>query len=182
MKLTRKQQNKLLEWAAEGLRLDEINERAAKFDPPFEVEWLQLKHARKRAGKRFNELRERFEQEAFNEGLARRAVRLREKMARHSLLKQVISERGQAEDMQGVAGGKTGLLVKDYKGQSERAVYKTDVALLKELRDLEREIAIELGQWAERREVSGPDGGAIPVSISDLINKVYGSGPEPSGE
>ena len=77
MKLKRKQQNALLEWAAEGLRLPEINDRAAKFDPPFEVEWLQLKHARKRAGKRFSELREQFEKEALSEGLARRAVRIR---------------------------------------------------------------------------------------------------------
>lgn len=184
MKLTRKQQNKLLEWAAEGLRLDEINERAGRLDPPFEVEWLQLKHARKRASKRFSELREEFEQEAFNEGLARRAVRLREKMSRHALLKKVISERGDHVSMQDAPGGKTGMLALDYKGKdADRAVYKLDAALLKELRDLEREIAIELGQWAERKEISGPDGGAIPVSISDLINKVYGdSSTDASGE
>ena len=85
--------------------------------------------------------------------------------------------------MQNAPGGKTGLMSLDYKGKdADRAVYKLDAALLKELRDLEREIAIELGQWAERREVSGPDGGAIPVSITDLINKVYGSNPDPSGE
>jgi hypothetical protein len=77
VKLKRKQQNSLLEWAAEGLRLTEINERAAEFDPPFEVEWLQLKHARKRAKKRFSELREDYEKEALSEGLSRKAVRIR---------------------------------------------------------------------------------------------------------
>jgi hypothetical protein len=103
-------------------------------------------------------------------------------MERHALLKQVISERGQDVNMKDVPGGKTGLLVKDYKGQGIFPVYKLDAALLKEMRDLEREIAIELGQWAERKEVSGPDGGAIPISISDLINKIYGGGIESSGE
>jgi len=76
-KLTRQQQNQLIEWAAEGLRLWEINERAAKADPPFMVEYLQLKHARKRSAKKFTELRARLEAEATDEGLARRAVRIR---------------------------------------------------------------------------------------------------------
>jgi hypothetical protein len=77
VKLKRKQQNALLEWAAEGLRLIEINERAAEFDPPFEVDYLQLKHARTRAKKRFSELREDYEKEALAEGLSRKAVRIR---------------------------------------------------------------------------------------------------------
>ena len=48
--LTYQQRLKLFEWAAELLQLWEINERAGKEDPPFEVEWVQLKHARKRLG------------------------------------------------------------------------------------------------------------------------------------
>jgi hypothetical protein len=77
MKLTQKQRNALVAWAAEGLRLAEINERAAQFDPPFKVEWHQLKHVRKQAEKRFTELREEFEKEALAEGLARKALRIR---------------------------------------------------------------------------------------------------------
>src|SRR5262245_20873757 len=77
MKLTQKQRSALVAWAAEGLRLAEINERAAQLDPPFKVEWLQLKHVRKRAERRFTELREEFEKEALAEGLARKAVRIR---------------------------------------------------------------------------------------------------------
>jgi hypothetical protein len=180
--LTTEQRKLLVAWAAEGLQLWEINERAAKCGPPFEVQENQLKHVRRQANKRYSQLREEFEREALNEGLARRAVRLREKMERHALLKQVIGERGQHVNMQDVAGGKTGLLVREYKGHSDLPVYKVDAALLKELRDLEKEIAIELGQWAERKEVSGPDGGAIPVSITDLLNKVYGSSPDTSGD
>lgn len=183
MKLTKEQRRLLVAWAAEGLTLNEINASAAECEPAFKVEWHQLKWVRAQSKKTYSRLREEFEQEAITEGLARRAVRIRQKMERHALLKQIISERGDHVDMQDAPGGKTGLLALDYKGKdADRAVYKLDAALLKEMRDLEREIAVELGQWAERREVSGPDGGAIPVSISDLINKVYGGGTDPGGE
>jgi hypothetical protein len=77
VKLKQKQQNALLEWAAEGLRLPEINERAVVFNPPFEIEYNQLKHARRRSAKRFGEMREEYEKEALAEGLSRKAVRIR---------------------------------------------------------------------------------------------------------
>ena len=177
LKLQRKQQNKLLEWAAEGLTLTEINERAALFDPPFDVEWLQLKHARKRFNKTYSELKEEFEEQAFGEGLARRAVRLREKMERHALLKQIISERAGHVEMQDAPGGKTGLLALDYKGKdADRAVYKLDAALLKEMRDLEREIAIELGQWTEKRELTGAGGEPLLDPLVAALEKAYGNG------
>lgn len=166
MKLTKEQRKLLVAWAAEGLTLNEINERAERYDPSFTVDWLQLKHVRTRTSKTYGQLREEFEREAITEGLARRAVRLREKMARHSLLKEVIAERADHMEMQDAPGGKTGLLALDYKGKdADRKVYKLDAALLKEMRDLEREIAIELGQWAERKEVSGPDGAPFVINI-----------------
>lgn len=172
--LARHQRNALLSWAAEGLRLREINERAAQFDPPFEVEYLQLKHARKRSKTKFEQLREEFENEAIGEGLARKAVRIREKSHRHDLLNQIIAERSVSEDMQTVAGGKTGLLVKDYKSNGLMAVYKLDAALLKELRDLEREIAIEVGQWTEKRELTGAGGESLLDPLVAALEKAYG--------
>lgn len=169
MKLTKEQRKLLVAWAAEGLTLGEINRRAEECDPPFKVDWLQLKHVRARTNKTYGQLREEFEREAITEGLARRAVRLREKMERHALLKQVISERADHVEMQDAPGGKTGLLCLDYKGKdADRAVYKLDAALLKEMRDIEREIAIELGQWTEKQELSGP-GGSMPV-LNVIIN------------
>ena len=53
-KLTIEQRQQLYEWAAQLMRLSEINDRAAKFDPPFKVDYLQLKWARKRAGVKFH--------------------------------------------------------------------------------------------------------------------------------
>ncbi len=176
VELTPKQRAALLEWAAEGLQLPEIKERAAAFDPPWEATWLQLKWVRKKANVKYRKLLEDFDAEAMTIGLARKAVRIREKVARWQLLQQVIIERGKAADMQEVAGGRTGLMVKDYKGNSYNPVYKLDAALLKEQRELEKEIAIELGQWVQKNELSGPDGGAIPISISDAIKLVYEGG------
>lgn len=180
MALTKQQREKLLTWAAEGLRLAEINARAAQDDPPWDVTWHQLRTARATKAKRYRDLREAWEREALEEGLARRAVRLAAKMERHQLLRQVIEERGQADYMQAVEGGKTGLLVRDYKGQGFTPVYKVDAALLKEMRDLEREIATELGQWTEKKELAGPDGGPIAVSVTDLVGKIYGEEEEPA--
>jgi hypothetical protein len=155
VKLTRSQQNKLLEWTAEGLRLPEINERAAKFDPPFKVEYLQLKHARERAKKRFLELRADFEKEALAEGLARKATRIREMSAlldRHCAL---IKARGE-EMSNEIAGGETGLLVRDYKGKdADVAVYKYDSALIREMRGLFDDIAKELGERKTNVDLSG---------------------------
>lgn len=174
MTLTKDQRAKFLTWAAEGLRLGEINARAAKEDPPFDVTWGQLERARRTTRKKYADLRQAYEREALKEGLARRARRVEEKMARHGLLKQVIEERGASEYMREVEGGRTGVLVRDYKGANMLPVYKVDAALLKEMRDLEREIAIEVGEWTERRELSGPDGGPIAIAVNELVDKIYG--------
>jgi hypothetical protein len=72
MKLTYEQRLKLNEWAAELLQLWEINQRAAKCDPPFEVAYLQLKWARKKAGVRFRQDRAKTDQEAIARGEAQR--------------------------------------------------------------------------------------------------------------
>lgn len=176
MRLPREQQNLLLEWAAEGLALGEINSRAAKCDPPFTVDYLQLKHARTKAPRNYVELRDQFEEDALKYGLARRANRLREKTERHALLKDIIIARG-AEMIGQVAGGETGLLVKDYKGKDAMTpVYKVDVGLLKEMRDLEREIAIELGQWTEKKELTGADGQSLLDPLVAALDKAYGNG------
>ena len=59
------------------------------------------------------------------------------------------------------AGHETGLLVRTYKllGRGEDAQlveeYKVDDGLLRELRELEKHSATELGQWMEKQEHSG---------------------------
>jgi hypothetical protein len=97
--------------------------------------------------------------------LERRVDQLNDRWKR---MRQVIDERAEAMEAE-VAGGGTGLLVRQFKviggGDSARQVeeYHVDTGLLKELREHEKQAAQELGQWTDRRELSGPAGGPIPV-------------------
>jgi hypothetical protein len=85
-------------------------------------------------------------------------------------LQQVIAERAAHPDMRDVPGGRTGLLVRSLKtigsGDAAREVaeYRLDAAILKELRELERQAAEEAGQWTTRSEVNG----AVAVGVSVL--------------
>jgi len=77
-------------------------------------------------------------------------------------LRRVIEERADDPDMATVPGGRTGLIVKDYKtvGAGESAtvmpIYSVDTALLKEIREHEKQAAQELGQWTEKRTIELP--------------------------
>lgn len=153
----------LVGWAAEGLTLAEINERAGKCDPPFEVVWNQLKWVRKRQDKTYSDIKDDFERDALTEGFARRAVRIRqleELWDRHIAL---IKARG-AEMAGEVAGGEFGLMVRDYKGKNaDTPVYKYDAALIREMRGLFDDIARELGDRKTNVDLSG--GGELILKV-----------------
>lgn len=81
--------------------------------------------------------------------LAARNNRLAAIQDRHDRMMKIVTERGD-EMAHEVAGGSSGFLVRDYKGKdADRAVYKFDSALAGELREHEKHIAIELGEWQE---------------------------------
>lgn len=71
-------------------------------------------------------------------------------------MQQVIAERAEAKEMQGVAGGETGLLAHNVKGLGKGDdfelvdEYAVDTGLLREIRETEKQAAIELGQWQEK--------------------------------
>lgn len=81
-------------------------------------------------------------------------------------MKKVIDARSEDLEMQTIPGGSTGLLVHNVKSigaglAAERVdLYEVDTALLKELREHERQAAQELGQWMERKDVTS---GGLPV-------------------
>lgn len=81
--------------------------------------------------------------------LAIREKRLEAIQDRHDRMMRIVTERGD-EMAAEVAGGSSGFLTRDFKGKDgDRAVYKFDSALAGELREHEKHIAIELGQWQE---------------------------------
>lgn len=105
------------------------------------------------------------------EGIANRQNRVDALSDRWNRLHQVIAAR--AEDLQAVPGGSTGLLVRQLKsigvGENNQVVeeYIVDTGLLAELRNHERQAAQELGQWTEKRELLGAEGGEIQVKVID---------------
>jgi hypothetical protein len=75
-------------------------------------------------------------------------------------MRRVIEERG--AEMADVPGGSSGLLVKTYKGKdADTAVYRFDAALVEQMNATCKQVAIEIGQWTEKRQVTlGGDLGA----------------------
>lgn len=94
------------------------------------------------------------------------AGRMAEYQHRHDLMKRVIEERSEAGG--DAPGAGTGLLVKTFKivgGQDSYPVeeWQVDTGLLKEMRELEKQVSIEQGQWAEKKEITGANG--VPLTI-----------------
>jgi hypothetical protein len=75
-------------------------------------------------------------------------------------LQQVIDERAYDPDFKDVPGGSTGLLCHDKKGVGAGPaaevvdVYEVDTGLLKEMREHEKQAAIEAGQWVEKGDLT----------------------------
>jgi len=112
------------------------------------------------------------QERARADGLGRLDKRKAAAEDRHRRMTLLIEAR--AEEMAGeVAGGETGLLVRQYKsigtGPNARQVteYTFDAALVREMRETEKHIAQDTGDWSEKREVSGPDGAALTVLITE---------------
>lgn len=76
MELDSKQKKLVLKLVAEGLETDEINKRAAKCKPPFEVSRQQVDHYRKTRGIKIKEIAEEGEMAALRSGLALRNERV----------------------------------------------------------------------------------------------------------
>jgi hypothetical protein len=93
-------------------------------------------------------------------GIAERQNRVDALNARWDLMQQVITERGADASLEGVPGGKTGLLVRQVKsigfGENNQTVeeYAVDTGLLRELRAHEQQAAEELGQWIKKADVT----------------------------
>jgi hypothetical protein len=119
---------------------------------------------------RVRQITERAGEELGRHAIARKLRRMAAYDRRWRALNRVIEGRAADPAMRGVPGGETGLLVRTVKvigsGEAAREVeeYKLDAALLKELRELERQAAEEAGQWGTKHDVRGvaASGSVIP--------------------
>jgi len=89
-------------------------------------------------------------------------------------LQRVIEERAAAPEMKNVPGGDTGLLAHNIKAVGKGDdfqlidVYEVDTGLLAELRQVEKQAAIELKQWTEKVEQK-VEGGPITVNVVEVV-------------
>ena len=115
---------------------------------------------------RLADIAEAERQAIVTQGIADKVERVRGYNERRELMRQVIAERGVDPGMQDVAGGKTGLIVHNVKGVGKGEdfqlidLYEVDTGLLRELRELEKQAAQELGQWTEKKDITS-DGKAL---------------------
>lgn len=116
-----------------------------------------------------NRHRDVLEAVILQEGIARKAQRIKRYAERLAKLDRVIEERGSDWRMADTPGGTTGLIVRQLKsigvGAHNREVeeFVVDTGLLREIRELEKQAAQELGQWIDKGELTGRDGGAIQI-------------------
>lgn len=75
--LDKKQREKLLAWIGEGLETDEINKRAAKFKPPFQVKRSLVQHYRKTRQIDLEKIKHSGEINALTTGLALKDERVK---------------------------------------------------------------------------------------------------------
>lgn len=76
----------------------------------------------------------------------------------------------------GVPGYRSGYMVykPEFSGGKEPYhidTYQVDTGLVSALNAVEKQAAVEMGQWSEKREVTGKDGGPLAFSIIDIIRK-----------
>ncbi|MFH0900540.1 MAG: hypothetical protein V2A73_07915 [Pseudomonadota bacterium] len=106
------------------------------------------------------------------QGIAARQNRVDAYGDRWARMRQVIAERGADSEMAEVPGGKTGLLVRTFRtigGRSDPQTveeFAVDTGLLKELREIEKQAAEDMGQWTEKLEHSGPNGKEIVFRVT----------------
>lgn len=103
-----------------------------------------------------NKVRASFNELAVTCALATKEGRLRALRQRWLDIEQIKRERGLADDMQSVPGGKTGMILKLYRqiGKESKEIFEYDAALAKEQRLIEDQIAIELGQRVSKMEIN----------------------------
>jgi hypothetical protein len=116
---------------------------------------------------------------AARQAIGRRARRVRALQERHEKMLAVIEAR--ALEHAGVPGGSTGLLVRTVRGIAGVAVdfYEVDTALLRELREHEKQAAQELGQWVERKETRDVTDDELDGEIRKLLGAVERNGQAP---
>jgi len=161
MRLRKAQKEAALKWIAAGMQSDEINEQAATFLPPFAMSRPQITYYRRTRKIAIDALVKAGEQDALSEGLALKGNRVTQLKRLAALLEgDLFGGFLWTEEVKGVGSGDIAEIVNyDVFNRSEVDAY----------RGVLDDIAKEMGARS-KVEMSGPDGGAIPLSFDGLSN------------
>lgn len=106
-------------------------------------------------------------------GIAERQARIDDSVDLHNRLRLVIEERAEDDEWANVPGWKSGLLIHNVKavGMMKTDVFEVDTGLIAAINNNKKQIAQEVGQWSEKKELTGKDGGPIKGEFtwSDLV-------------
>ena len=160
MKLKKAQKEILLVWVAEGLQSDEINKRAAIFEPAFEVSRPQVNYYRKSRAVDIEAIIADGEHRALNTGLAMKSERVKKLKELAALLEQDLFDKDLlwTLEVKGVGSGSIAEIVEYLEfNRSEVDAY----------RGVLDDIAKELSHRVQRQEITGKDGGSVVISWDD---------------
>jgi predicted DNA-binding protein (UPF0251 family) len=125
---------------------------------------------------RIDLLRQQTRLAILTQGVADKVSRIGAYNDRWQRMQQVITQRQEEYRGRGIAGGESGLLVHTVKavgsGPAAYTVdeYAVDTGLLREMREIEKQAAIEIGDWVEKRNVK--------TDAKELLSKLLGVPPD----
>ena len=183
-RLTKKQEQAAA-LLADGEPSDELIAKRLKINRTTLHRWKKLPAFQARIDEILAEVKRKLRERGVTEKLNR----IESLDNRHRLLKRIIEAR--SVEHKDVPGGDTGLLIcqvkfiKVYESDEGEAVadesvhptrtsvqvkeYSVDFGLLREMREIEKQAAIELGEWTQKHEHSGTDGGPMPITIIEVV-------------
>lgn len=154
-KLTKNQRSELLKWVAEGLESDEINKRAAEFEPSFHVSRAQVDYYRKTRKVDLQAIVNNGDYDALKNGLALKEERVKKLALLAGMLEEDLFDGVLwTQDVKMIGTG----------ADQERVEFELfNTAEVQQYRGVLDDIAKEVNGRVQRTEVSGPGGGPVEV-------------------
>lgn len=157
MRLKKAQKEAAIAWIAEGLQSDEINGRAASFNPPFSLSRQQVDYYRKTRAVDLDAIQRAGEEDALAEGLALKAERVRKLKQLAALLERDLFGGMLWVDMVKSVGSGNLQEVVEYE--------EFNGAEVSAYRGVLDDIAKEVSGRVQRQEVTGADGGPVQQRV-----------------
>lgn len=153
MRLKKEQKRAIQEWVAAGLESGEINSKAAEYEPPFSVSRAQVLYYRQTRGVKLGELMQSSDYDALKTGLALKAERVKKLAQLAGLMeKDLFGGVLWTDDVKMIGSG----------AYQERVEFEEfNAAEVQQYRGVLDDIAKEVGERAQKTELTGKDGAPL---------------------